>query len=305
MEKRAASAPKRVLKFLPKAASAINFHSLPFSPGRDKRSENTHKHKAIVGRGANPIRSMIPVEVRRQPTNESFETQEEPTSPKISCMGQIKHKRKMNKATYKHISPPQDTKPVSQAPNQVKKQASKLKRLFTGSKAGRKSNASDGDKPTVPDRAPSLSQMKRFASGRDTLASFDWTGHQIAPMRSDHRDCYSDEERDDGFGEEDEDDEEVIIPFSAPIMVGGGVDLLPRKEVNIWKRRTMNPPRPLQLRSNLLQRKATFQSISRTIVLNLCSLLYRGTKTLPSKYPKTGERDEEGQRTSFLWVLAM
>lgn len=250
MEKQAA-APNRILKFLPKAASAVNFHNLAFSPGRDRRSENIHRHKANVGKGFNPCRSMIPVEVRRQPKNESFETQEEPSSPKISCMGQIKHKKKMNKATYKRVSLPQETKPVSQTQRQVMKHASKLKRLFTGSKAARKSNAFDGGKPTLPDRAPSLSQMKRFASGRDTLAGFDWTAHQIAPVESDSRDYYSDEERVDRL--EEEEHEEVIIPFSAPIMVGGGIDLLPRKEINLWKKRTINPPNPLQLRSNMVR----------------------------------------------------
>lgn len=251
MEKQAAAAPNRILKFLPKAASAVNFHNLAFSPGRDRRSEIIHKHKANVGKGFNPCRSMIPVEVRRQPNNESFETQEEPTSPKISCMGQIKHKKKMNKATYKRVSLPQETKPVSQTQRQVMKHASKLKRLFTGSKAGRKSNAFDGGKPTLPDRAPSLSQMKRFASGRDTLASFDWTAHQIAPVEPVGRDYYSDEERGDSF--EDQEDEEVIIPFSAPMVLGGGADLLPRKEVNLWKRRTMDPPEPLRLKSSMVR----------------------------------------------------
>lgn len=256
MEKQAAAAaaapPQRILRFLPKAASAINFHSLTFSPGRDKRSENIHKHKSSVGKGANSSWSMIPVEVRRQPKNERFETQEEPTSPKISCMGQIKHKKKMNKATYKRVSVPQETKPASQTQRQVKKHASKLKRLFTGSKAGRKPKAFDGGKPAIPDRAPSLSHMKRFASGRDTLASFDWTAHQIASVEPDGRDCYSDEERRDSF-EDQEDIEEVIIPFSAPMVLGGGVDLLPRKEVNLWKRRTMDPPKPLQLKSSMVR----------------------------------------------------
>jgi hypothetical protein len=36
-------------------------------------------------------------------------------------------------------------------------------------------------------------------------------------------------------------------------MVGGGIDLLPRKEINLWKKRTINPPNPLQLRSNMVR----------------------------------------------------
>ena len=243
MEKQAAASPRMILKFLPKVVSAVNFH---------KRSETAHKHKAIAGKGVNPVRSLIPVEVRRQPKNESFATQEDPTSPKVSCIGQVKHKKKMNKATSKRVPwLPQETKPVSQNPHKIKKLASKLMRLFTGSKAGRKSIVSGGDKPALPDKTPSLNQMKRFASGRDTLAGFDWTAHQIAPVESDSRDYYSDEERVDRL--EEEEHEEVIIPFSAPIMVGGGIDLLPRKEINLWKKRTINPPNPLQLRSNMVR----------------------------------------------------
>lgn len=88
--------------------------------------------------------------------------------------------------------------------------------------------------------------MKKFASGRGAFSDFDWMAHQIAPLESDHRNCYSDEERGDSDREEEED---YIIPFSAPLTVGGGVELQPRKEVNLWKRRTIKPPRPLQLNS--------------------------------------------------------
>jgi hypothetical protein len=70
---------------------------------------------------------------------------------------------------------------------------------------------------------------------------------QIAPMDRDHRNYYSDEER----GESDEEEEEFMIPFSAPMMIGGGVPLQPRKEINLWKRRTMAPPRPLQLNTTV------------------------------------------------------
>lgn len=104
----------------------------------------------------------------------------------------------------------------------------------------------------LPDRAPSLSQMERFASGRDTLASVDWSAEFGPVLDADHRDYYhyySDEERRES--DQEEEDEEVIIPFSAPIPVGGGIDSQvnprPRKEINLWKRRTMAPPRPLQL----------------------------------------------------------
>ncbi|XVE69670.1 hypothetical protein DITRI_Ditri10aG0009600 [Diplodiscus trichospermus] len=225
-----------MMKFLPKAASAIAvsvaFQNPPFSPGRDKRPENyTGKHKAFASRGfSGPIISIIPDEARRKSKSEAFDQTQEPTSPKVSCMGQIKHKKCIKKA--KHVSPPQGLKP-----------ASKLRRIFSMAKPARKSDASRNRKE-LPDRAPSLGQIKRFASGRDAFANFDWMA-QIAPMEADHRDYYSDEDKRDSDFEE----EEVIIPFSAPMTVGGGVALQPRKEINLWKRRTMNPPMPLRLNS--------------------------------------------------------
>uniref|UniRef100_A0A251T127 Uncharacterized protein n=1 Tax=Helianthus annuus TaxID=4232 RepID=A0A251T127_HELAN len=52
--------------------------------------------------------------------------------------------------------------------------------------------------------------------------------------------------------------EEVVMPSSAPVMVRnkgvgdsfvrvGGVNIEPRKEINLWKRRTMAQPQPLQV----------------------------------------------------------
>ncbi|KAE8674785.1 embryo defective 1793 family protein [Hibiscus syriacus] len=233
MEKQAKPINK-MLKFLPKAASSVSvsFQNNPFSPG---------KHKAFAGKGfSGPIISMIPAEARTKSKADTFHTQE-PTSPKVSCMGQIKHKKS------KCVLPPKPkaTNHVSESSSsgQVKKHASKFRRIFSMGKPAKKSE----HEPKVPDRAPSLGQMKRFASGRDAFASFDWTT-QIAPLEADHRrDYYSDE--DDEARDCDFEEEDVIIPFSAPITVGGdrGVPLQPRKEINIWKRRTMNPPRRLQL----------------------------------------------------------
>ncbi|KAF3446837.1 hypothetical protein FNV43_RR12017 [Rhamnella rubrinervis] len=260
MEKQAAKPKNNILKFLPKAASVVSFQNPPFSPNREKRSDHytINKIKTHAGRGfSGPIISIIPDEARRKPKSGSFETQEEPTSPKVSCMGQIKeHKKKLKK--NKRVSPPhhhhQVSKLLTWSPREVTKHTSALRRMFSSVKRERKSDA-DADpahlhKPvTLPDRAPALSQMKRFASGRDSLSNFDWAT-QIAPSDKDHRDYYSDEDRDDHESDQEEDD--VKIPFSAPIIVGGtcgGLAAQPRKEVNLWKRRTMAPPRPLQLHS--------------------------------------------------------
>ncbi|KAK7352208.1 hypothetical protein VNO80_17626 [Phaseolus coccineus] len=244
----------KILKALPKAVAAVTmtFQNPPFSPGRD------HKSKPMV--------SMIPHEARRKTHDRNGIDgiySQEPTSPKISCMGQIKHKKKQIKqAKTKSVSRPREASNKSSSASrdtEVKKHASTFQKmlLFHAAKPkseGRKSNASApgdisdrdhalGDAP----RAPHVSQVRRFSSGRDALASFDWKVAQVAPDEAEI-DYYSDDYRVDSSDGEEE--EEVMIPFSAPILVGGGVGVLnlkPRKEINLWKRRTMAPPMPLQL----------------------------------------------------------
>ncbi|XP_020219886.1 uncharacterized protein At1g76070 [Cajanus cajan] len=237
----------KILKALPKAVAAVTvtFQNPPFSPGRD------HKSKPMV--------SMIPHEARRKSHDRGHNGideiySQEPTSPKISCMGQIKHKKKAKgKSTCTSI--PKKTKNVASNTSrdiEVKKHVSTFQKmlLFNGAKPkseGRKSNASapgDIDKDAAA-RAPHVSQMRRFSSGRDALADFDWKVAQD----EEEIDYYSDEYRVESSDGEEE--EEVMIPFSAPILVGHGhacdLNLKPRKEINLWKRRTMAPPRPLQL----------------------------------------------------------
>lgn len=237
-----------ILKFIPKA---ISFGNLPFSPRGDKRidAHKSHPHKSGF---SGPIVSMIPAEARGR--SRTFETQE-PTSPKVSCMGQIKHRKRLSKK--KQASLPREFKPVSlprladkskeagPAGPKLKRKPSGIKKFFG---RGRKSDSSvDGTKPPIRDGPPSLGQMRQFASSRDAFANFDWTTAQIAPDHGD-RECYSDEDR--RYSDEEEEDD-VIIPFSAPIMAtGAGLDLDPRKEINLWKRRMMARPPPLQLNTD-------------------------------------------------------
>ncbi|EXB81503.1 hypothetical protein L484_014311 [Morus notabilis] len=260
----------KILKFLPRAVSVVTFHqSLPFSPSKEKRFSG-------------PIVSMIPYEARRKPKKngqEEVEVEEEPTSPKVSCIGQIKHKHKKIISEKKKIisekkklkkrsgsATIKDSKPVTWSPREVKKHALSIKRMFSSNtiKPGRKSDASCADhdhhhhhhhnnrKPPLPDRAPSLSQMKRFASGRDSFLNFDWGADhddQVLTPDADYRNItrYSDDR------EESDEEQEVMIPFSAPMTVGREVPLQPRKEINLWKRRTMAPPRPLELNTMMIR----------------------------------------------------
>ncbi|KAE8696780.1 Chloroplastic drought-induced stress protein of 32 kD [Hibiscus syriacus] len=161
---------------------------------------------------------MIPAETRSKPKAETFEAQET-TSPKVSCMGQIKHKNSIQKG--KHVLPPNtkaSSNPVSKisSSGEVNKHASKFRQFFSMPKPAKKPEHA----PKLADTAPSLGQIRDYYSDDD------------------------EERRDSDFEQED-----VIIPFSAPITVGGGGEptLQPRKEINIWKRRTMNPARPLKL----------------------------------------------------------
>ena len=215
-EKKPSSKSKnKILRLLPKATqAAVSFQNPAFSPGRAKGFSGP----------------MIPAEARGKSKN--FETQE-PTSPKISCMGQLKHKKKMCK---KQTSLPRGFKPaVNPQPERTGKARSSgpgLMKIFSGR---RKSDASiDGGlgKPPLAERAPSLSQMRRFASSRDTFAGFDWKASQITP------DSGEDSDGEDGGGG---------IPFSAPILMAGGLVLEPRKEINLWKRRTMAQPKPIHV----------------------------------------------------------
>ncbi|KAK4434653.1 hypothetical protein Salat_0628100 [Sesamum alatum] len=246
-QKPAAKSKNKILKLLPRAAqAAVSFQNLPFSPRRDRRPDvNANRLRSHLNKGfSGPIVSMIPAEARGKSKN--FETQE-PTSPKVSCMGQIKHKKKISRK--KHASLPKEFKPVSRSqPEKTTGPGSKLVKKPSGIRkffgAGRRSDEASKDdaEPSVP--APSLSQMRRFASSRETFANFDWTTAQIAPEED--REFFSDEEG--GYSDAEDD---VIIPFSAPILVGGGgvagLEFEPRKEINLWKRRTMARPEPLDL----------------------------------------------------------
>eukprot|EP00268_Persea_americana_P022829 TRINITY_DN22626_c0_g1_i1.p1 TRINITY_DN22626_c0_g1~~TRINITY_DN22626_c0_g1_i1.p1 ORF type:complete len:242 (+),score=53.83 TRINITY_DN22626_c0_g1_i1:169-894(+) len=224
-----------IFSFLPKATS-FSFSNHPFSPSHDKRQENLSKFKANAGRGfSGPIVSIIPAEARRKAKNGSFDGQE-PTSPKVSCIGQIKQKKKICKP--KCNSPP---------PKQAhKKLQFKIGRIFHGARRTSKPDVEDTPSP-APVPAPSLGQLRRFTSGRSVFADFDWKapGGDV----SSHRGYYSDEERDGrDHDDDDDDDHDFAVPHSAPLVVGGGVAFGPRKEMNIWNRRTMDPPRSLQLK---------------------------------------------------------
>ncbi|XP_068640937.1 uncharacterized protein At1g76070 [Aristolochia californica] len=212
------------------------FLNQPFSPGRDKFR---------AGKGfSGPIISIIPAEARRKTRNGSFDAQE-PTSPKVSCIGQIKHKKKIYKG--KCAAPP-----AVKEKSKKGKSYSAIGKIFRGGKPGRRSDADkDEVEVEVQVRAPSLGQMRKFSSGREAFRDFDFRATDRGAALSRQRGYYSDEEqREDS--DDDEDDFMVthsgpLVAHSAPLAVGADQSREPRKEINIWKRRTLAPPRPLEL----------------------------------------------------------
>lgn len=233
MEKHELKLKSKILKILPKVVT-LTFQNPPFSPGRNRDHKPHHGHgvKGFSG----PMIIPYDYEARRNLNND-----QEPTSPKISCMGQIKHKKKQPKKATSSSSTSSDIV--------VKKHVTKFQRMLSHvgkqktTEGRRKSDASAShdNNHALEERIPHVSQIKRFSSGRDTFANFDWKT-QVVPQEIDY---YSDEDR--VLQSDTDEDEEIKIPFSAPLYVGGVLDLKPRKEINLWKRRTMAPPIPLQL----------------------------------------------------------
>ncbi|XP_021737088.1 uncharacterized protein At1g76070-like [Chenopodium quinoa] len=276
------------LKFLPKAASAVSFQNPQFSPGRDHHHHHHNHHsskaKAHAHKGfSGPINySVLPDEAREKPKKDgSTYEAHEPTSPKVSCMGQIKYKhkkKKLRKIASKNKTnnvflevdhqkmPSTKSSPFSKFFNKSLKKSKGSHQSEEHGKEGRRATL-DNNNQKKKNNVPSLGMMNKFASGRETLANFDWTA-QIAPLDHD-RDYYSDDEeirRANSDDDDEDDNREVIIPYSAPMLIGGRsrdnnngtndviggrrLSLEPRKEVNLWKRRTMAPPPPLALNSN-------------------------------------------------------
>jgi len=115
--------------------------------------------------------SIIPREARRKRRGESFSTRE-PTSPKVSCMGQVQCKKKRKARKQKQ----------AQTQTQAQKDSTKtvdsvgeLKKIVLWIRKG----SDEGQKQKVLEEkrveAPSLNTMKKFASGRGSLYDFDVT----------------------------------------------------------------------------------------------------------------------------------
>ncbi|KAG2321110.1 hypothetical protein Bca52824_014323 [Brassica carinata] len=224
--------PTKLSKMLQKALS-IGHSAAPFSPVRDFHHRRT---ASTVNRGfffSGPITPLLPTSaVRGRRRTKNTVVFAEPTSPKVTCIGQIKL-AKSSKCPETKNRAPKDLKTASSC--LVKGNWSKLKRLFSiGSRKPNYTAVSAASEPPIPAveavEAPSLCKMKKFASSRETLVGYDWT-----VSRSDHRRGYSSDDK-----------ETMMIPcaVSTPPLA---VCSRQKSEVNLWKRRTIDRPKPLQV----------------------------------------------------------
>ncbi|XP_039003735.1 uncharacterized protein At1g76070-like [Hibiscus syriacus] len=212
MEKLVAKHKKILSAFLPKAASTavLSFQvSPPISPVGKASSSST-----------SPIAvSLFPKEAPRKSKNGSFDARE-PASPKVSCMGQIKSKKKKKKqgATQSKVA------------SASQEEVEGKRGLIKGTKRGDKASVSDSQaKIAEATKVPSLGKMKQFSSARGTLSDFDWRACDAAPG-SVTNPLYEEKE-----GRREKVDE-------------NGVDVVEeRGKAKLWNRRTTARLTPLQL----------------------------------------------------------
>ncbi|KAI3725512.1 hypothetical protein L1987_65302 [Smallanthus sonchifolius] len=251
-QKSSSKSKNTIVKF---AKSSLSFQNPPiYSPTKDKRSSEKPHKSHLAG--------------RKIKNNQDNTVVYEPTSPRVSCMGQVKCKYstragnkppagkflRLTSATPERIQlqtveDDHDQQPALKNESKSKKKLG-FKKLFGGviiTPAGgggrRKPDAGNiiSKAPLYLDKAPSLSMMKRFSNGRDKLSDVDWSKSGAGVDSGDRR--YD--------SDEESDDENVIVPSSAPVVmrnplgfddkfvrvVAGNTE--PRKEINLWKRRTM------------------------------------------------------------------
>ncbi|KAI0514234.1 hypothetical protein KFK09_010269 [Dendrobium nobile] len=218
MEKPARSKGTIVLKYLQKAAT-FTITNNPHSP----RGERLSTIRGLSG----PIASIIPTEARHKKRNDdAFD--EEPTSPKVTCIGQIKHKKTAGTKERKKTKVPSGlTRMFSQRVRPDHKEAMEVKEKKKKKKKEKRQDlATDA-------AAPALGQLKKFASRRESssLADFDWE-KAAAAENSDYEE-----------GKEDL----MNIYHSAPLVLGGDVMAAEHKEIGLWRRRSIAALMPIEV----------------------------------------------------------
>ncbi|KMZ76351.1 hypothetical protein ZOSMA_103G00570 [Zostera marina] len=193
-----------------KGSATFTVTRRPFIPNHDKKSC--------------PMASLIPIEVRhRRASRRFFDVDREPTSPKVSCIGQIKHKKSMRRIkSLRETSDGSAADGYNTRRNKKYIYTSFFLKLFNrkpnSTAIGKKRDDTTARVPVniIQKQVPHLGQMNQFRSGRTTLGEFDWNAWQ----------------KDDG--------EKVS---SVPIFT----DVEEKMDGDLWKRRMVVPPQRLQL----------------------------------------------------------
>lgn len=250
--------------FLRSTAASFSSSTTNFAARAGTGAKSSFNHRNAF---SGPLVSIVPPEARRRRGckqgggggGSGYRTPEA-SSPKVSCIGQIKRsksKRKTKAARKAKTAPvaacgmdggacPLPPRPpaTSTRPKISIVNRMLFRRSVSRSSSSSKTSGADGFKgrgsTVAAAPAAGLGQMKRFTSGRGAFQDFDWT-EQAEPRRGSDVDSGAD-----GYDYSYEDD--GFVAHSAPLVLGGGmVASEPRKEVNLWRRRPMSPPTPLQL----------------------------------------------------------
>ncbi|XP_057843412.2 uncharacterized protein At1g76070-like [Cryptomeria japonica] len=162
----------KVFSCISKAASMKSYAIAPFSP------EYSFRVKSIGSRGhSGPIIPIIPKEALRSKRGGGLESQE-PGSPKVSCIGQVKLKAKGSRNLNckdkggSRVRPPLTLKELGRMV--------KVSRLFLGKMQTEKAVSVSVSAQLPKDEGnecSSVGQMKRFASRRESPALANFYAH--------------------------------------------------------------------------------------------------------------------------------
>ncbi|KAJ9146914.1 hypothetical protein P3X46_029128 [Hevea brasiliensis] len=188
----------KISSILPKAATPVTFLSPPPSPVRTN-----------AGKGfSSPRVSIIPKEVRRRARSLSFDARE-PTSPKVSCTGQVK--KKQNKK--KKMNPTKIPK------NMLCSCTGAIARIFRKKQQSGESDVCNKRTP-MEDKVPSLVHLKQLASGRGGLQNFDMKARDVVGAADGENFCTTDKKL--------QDKEKVIAAASESIIMDEKIAANPR-----------------------------------------------------------------------------
>ncbi|VFQ74884.1 unnamed protein product [Cuscuta campestris] len=238
-----------ILKLVPRSV-ATSFQNLPAAAfilggGRDMRpaaataDHHHHHHHLIKTANPNHRRGFSGAIVRAEGGRQSGFTganahhhHGEPCSPKVSCMGQLKQNSSIS-SKKKKKKKDKDLVIIGSVATEKSSPAA-ARRVVSPLHGRRWSDASAADKAPPP-LPPSLGQMKRFASSRETLRSYC--------SDNDDYECCPSSHHLPQIASLPSSIDDVVLPNNDVVLRIG--ETTPRKEINLWKRRIMMmPPQP-------------------------------------------------------------